>query len=60
MPYHSMIYIGRSQIENSAGPYVLYHTGPQNETGGELRRPSVAELQHHPDPAWHLSPENST
>jgi uncharacterized protein YfaT (DUF1175 family) len=55
MPYHSMIYLGPSQIENSAGPFVVYHTGPP---GNEVRRPSVAELTKHPDPAWHPVPEN--
>lgn len=58
MPYHSMIYLGPSQIEDSGGPYVVYHTGPTHEGRGEIRRPSVAELQNHPDPAWHLTPEN--
>jgi len=65
MPYHSMIYLGPSQIEDSNGAYVVYHTGPSHESQGahesqgELRRPSVAELQEHPDPAWRLKPENS-
>jgi uncharacterized protein YfaT (DUF1175 family) len=60
MPYHSIIYLGASQIENAAGPYVVYHTGPSHESGkGEIRRPRVAELQKHPDPAWHLSTENT-
>ena len=58
MPYHSMIYLGPSQIEQSAVPYVVYHTGPLGETSGDIRRPSVAELQKHLDPAWHLTTEN--
>ena len=58
MPYHSMIYMGPSQIEDSGGPYMVYHTGPTHEGRGEIRRPAVAELQKHPDPAWHLAPEN--
>ena len=63
MPYHSMIYLGPSQIENSAGPFLVYHTGPLHQAGqatigGELRRPSVAELQKHPDPSWHPVTEN--
>ena len=59
MPYHSMIYLGRSQIENSPETFVVYHTGRLNEARGEIRRPSVEELQHHPDPAWHLNPGNA-
>lgn len=58
MPYHSMIYLGPSQIEESRGPYVVYHTGPSQETHGEIRRPSVSDLQKHPDPGWHLTMEN--
>lgn len=57
-PYHSMIYLGPSQIEDAGGDYVVYHTGRLNGTRGEIRRPSVGELQNHPDPAWHLRPEN--
>ncbi len=34
MPYHSMIYLGPSQIEDSRGPYIVYHTGPLNGTRG--------------------------
>ena len=58
MPYHSMIYLGPSQIESSTGPFVIYHTGPQPGTG-EIRRPTLSELQKHPDPAWQPSIENT-
>ena len=58
MQYHSMIYLGPSQIENAAGPFAVYHTGPLHGAG-EIRRPSVAELQKHPDPAWHPAVENT-
>jgi uncharacterized protein YfaT (DUF1175 family) len=60
MPYQSMIYLGPSQIENSGGPFVVYHTGPAETrpTSGEIRRPSVGELLKHPDPDWHPVPEN--
>jgi uncharacterized protein YfaT (DUF1175 family) len=59
MPYHSMIYLGASQIENSLGPFVVYHTGPTGGKPGEIRRPSLKELQQHPDPAWHPAVENT-
>jgi len=58
MPYHSMIYLGPSQIENSAGPYVVYHTVPSEGSKGEIRRPTVEDLQKHPDPAWHFGAQN--
>jgi len=28
------------------------------DANGEIRRPSVAELEKHPDPGWHLTAEN--
>jgi uncharacterized protein YfaT (DUF1175 family) len=55
MPFHTMIYLGASQIDRSPGPYVVYHTGPH----GEIRRPSLAELQRHPDPQWRPFSANS-
>jgi uncharacterized protein YfaT (DUF1175 family) len=58
-PYHSMIYLGASQIENSGGPFVVYHTGPTDGKPGEIRRPSLKELLKHPDPAWHPAVENT-
>jgi len=62
-PYHTMMYLGASQIENAAGPFVVYHTGPTHAPGqassaGEIRRPAVAELRKHPDPSWHPGAEN--
>ncbi len=48
MPFHTMIYLGASQIDRQPGPFLLYHTGPD----GEIRRPSVAELTAHPQPQW--------
>ncbi|HEY3839857.1 MAG TPA: DUF1175 family protein [Bryobacteraceae bacterium] len=59
MPFHSMIYLGASQIENATGPFVVYHTGPTDGKPGEIRRPSLIELQQHPDPGWHPAIENT-
>ncbi len=60
MPYHSMLYLGPSRIENAPGPFVIYHTGPTQSppSAGEIRRPSVADLRKHPDPEWHPVAEN--
>ena len=46
-PFHTMIFLGRSQFEESSDAFVVYHTG-----SGEMRRPSVEELLHHPAPEW--------
>jgi len=52
LPYHTMIYLGPSQFEESGDPFIIYHTGPLDGTKGEIRRPSVAELMRHPSPRW--------
>lgn len=52
MRYHSMVFVGRSQIERSTVPYVVYHTGPDGATAGEIRRLSLDQLLHFPDPRW--------
>jgi uncharacterized protein len=55
MPFHTMIFLGPSQLDRTPGPYVVYHTGPQ----GEIRRPALAELEKHPDPRWRPFPANA-
>ncbi len=53
MPFHAMIFLGRSQIETSSEQFVVYHTGPNGHARGEIRRPTVAELMNHPEARWH-------
>jgi uncharacterized protein YfaT (DUF1175 family) len=72
MPFHAMIYLGRSQVRDSGAEagkqYVVYHTGPdgaQTNAGGarasgEIRRPSLEELMVHPNPGWRPLPGNPT
>ncbi|HEY1493866.1 MAG TPA: DUF1175 domain-containing protein [Candidatus Solibacter sp.] len=55
MPFHSMIYLGESQIEKSAARYLVYHTGPGPD---EIRRPTVDELVRFPEPEWRPLPDN--
>jgi uncharacterized protein YfaT (DUF1175 family) len=52
MPFHTMIFLGRSQITTGAAGYVLYHTGPDGGSPGEIRRLRLDELLGHPDPQW--------
>jgi uncharacterized protein YfaT (DUF1175 family) len=51
-PFHTMIYLGRSQFEPGEAVYVVYHTGPFHNGPGEIRRPTVEELLRHPSPQW--------
>jgi uncharacterized protein len=55
MPFHSMIYLGESQVEKSPERYLVYHTGPDNN---EIRRPTVDELLHFPETDWRPLPDN--
>ncbi len=55
MPFHSMIYLGESQIEKAAARYLVYHTGPDQN---QIRRPTVEELLHFPEPDWRPLADN--
>ena len=50
--FHSMIYLGKSQITPGNGAYVVYHTGSEGTKTGEIRRLSLDQLLHFPDPQW--------
>jgi uncharacterized protein YfaT (DUF1175 family) len=51
-PFHGMIFLGTSTVEPGREQYVVYHTGPIRGEPGELRRPSLGQLFHHPEPRW--------
>jgi hypothetical protein len=50
--FHSMIYLGASQLRPDGQRYFLYHTGPDGSKPGEMRRLSLEELMHFPQPEW--------
>lgn len=52
MPFHSMIYLGPSQITAGVARYVVYHTGPDGEDPGIIRRLTTDELLRYPEPQW--------
>jgi uncharacterized protein YfaT (DUF1175 family) len=51
-PYHSMIFIGRSQLLPEGAPLVIYHTGAMGKQKGEIRRLALSDLAVHPEPRW--------
>jgi uncharacterized protein YfaT (DUF1175 family) len=55
-PFHLMIYLGNLGMRNDYG-WVIYHTGPINSSGGELRRVKITELMK-ADPSWLPLPSN--
>jgi hypothetical protein len=60
LAFHAMIFIGRSQVENNPDrePLVIYHTGLNGKSAGEIRRPTLAQLLNFPDPRWRPVPSN--
>src|ERR1019366_6753514 len=58
MPFHSMIYLGASQIAKDAGRYLVYPTGPDAVGAGEIRRPTLDDLRRFPEPDWRPLPDN--
>jgi uncharacterized protein YfaT (DUF1175 family) len=58
MPFHSMIYLGPSQVRPDAHRYLLYHTGPEGDDPGEIRRLTVVELLRYPQPEWRPAATN--
>ena len=56
--FHSMIYAGESQLRPDGARYLIYHTGPDQGTAGEMRRLTVAELARFPQPEWRPLPAN--
>lgn len=53
-----MVWLGPSQIDRSPGPWLLYHTGPEGNTAGQVKRVTVAEMLQHPEPRWRPVPGN--
>jgi uncharacterized protein YfaT (DUF1175 family) len=58
-PYHSMIFVGRSQLDGDQDALVIYHTGPIGKEKGEIRRVRVEDLLQHPSPRWRPIAGNS-
>jgi hypothetical protein len=52
-PWHSMIV-----AEAGARARVVYHTGPDHGSPGELRRVLLSELLDHPQPQWRPVAQN--
>jgi uncharacterized protein len=60
LPFHAMIFAGPSHFERTAGPWIVYHTGPTGVDPGEVRRVTVAELRSYPEARWRPMESNSS
>jgi uncharacterized protein YfaT (DUF1175 family) len=58
-PDHLMVFVGRSLFEPDGKDWVVYHTGPDSEGPGEVRKVRLADLEHHPSARWRPLPANS-
>ena len=55
-PYHSMIVLHRSRHTapgDLASIAVVYHTGPDGDHPGMIKKVLLSDLARHPNPRWH-------
>lgn len=58
-PDHLMIVVGASPLDTSAHDFVVYHTGPDGEDPGEIRKVRAGDLLRHPATRWRPQPSNA-
>ncbi len=51
-PSHLMMFVGESRFDRERRDWLVYHTGPDRDTPGEVRKVAVADLERHPSPRW--------
>ena len=51
-PDHLMVFVGRSFFDRQHDDWVVYHTGPDGEDPGEVRKVRLTDLLQHPAPRW--------
>mgnify|MGYP002784346356 CR=1 FL=1 len=51
-PAHLMVFVGESRYEPTGRDWLVYHTGPDGDSPGEVRKVSLADLRRHPSPRW--------
>jgi uncharacterized protein YfaT (DUF1175 family) len=51
-PAHLMVFLGESRFDPSRRDWLVYHTGPDGASPGEVRKAALADLERHPSPRW--------
>lgn len=51
-PDHVMVFVGRSAFEADGHDWLVYHTGPDGQDPGEVRKVRLKDLTRHPSPRW--------
>jgi uncharacterized protein YfaT (DUF1175 family) len=57
-PSHLMVFLGGSAFDRDRQDWLVYHTGPDGASPGEVRKVSMADLARHPSPRWRPIPAN--
>jgi uncharacterized protein YfaT (DUF1175 family) len=57
MAFHSMIYLGPTDEAGDDG-WLVYHTGPEGQAGGTVRKVKLSQLLSHPDEKWRPRADN--
>jgi hypothetical protein len=55
---HLMVFVGDSKFDRTRNDWVVYHTGPDGKSPGEVRKVSLADLQRHPSTRWRADAAN--
>ena len=58
-PDHLMVFVGASAFDPGHDDWIVYHTGPDGDTAGEVRKVRLADLLRHPAPTWRPVAGNS-
>lgn len=51
-PSHLMVFLGSSTFDRDRRDWLVYHTGPDGASPGEVRKVALADLERHPSPRW--------
>jgi uncharacterized protein len=51
-PDHLMIVVGESRFDADRRDWIVYHTGPQDDGPGEIRKVTLSDLGRHPAAHW--------
>lgn len=51
-PAHLMVVVGESRFDRDRRDWLVYHTGPDGDSPGEVRKVALADLERHPSPRW--------
>ena len=50
-PSHLMVFVGESRFD-AGHDWVVYHTGPDGQWPGEVRKVALHDLERHPSARW--------